>query len=166
MASDICGAETADGSPCQHPPSRADDKCHIHTEVTDPADVGRDPKLTRERQEAIAAMIEDGHSVTAAARANDVTKQTVMNWINRGENEDEGIYAEFFSRYTRARGEGEKQYLELIKELALEDGDHRFLASLMKQRYPDAWADTDTGVDATEITVSSDVVEVNEPTSH
>jgi len=54
------------------------------------------------------------------------------------------------------RGEGERQYLELIREMAKEDGDHRFLASLMKQRYPDSWGETDTGVDATNIEITVD----------
>jgi len=44
-------------------------------------------------------------------------------------------------------------------ELAKENGDHRFIASLMKQRYPDSWGETDTGVDADNVTieVSEDV---------
>jgi hypothetical protein len=45
--------------------------------------------------------------------------------------------------------------------MAKEDGDHRFIASLMKQRYPDSWGDTETGVEAdtVEINVSEDIAE-------
>jgi len=148
MSDEICGEPTADGSPCENPACRTDGKCWMHTETDNRQDPGRDSKLTKERQEAIAAMIEDGHSVTSAARSNGVTKQTVMNWLDRGETQENGIYAEFFDRYTRARGEGEKAYLELVKAMAKEEGDHRFLASLMKTRYPEAWQEADTGVDA------------------
>jgi hypothetical protein len=31
--------------------------------------------------------------------------------------------------------------------LARENGDHQFIASLMKQRYPDSWGETETGVE-------------------
>jgi transposase-like protein len=120
----------------------------MHTETENRQDPGRDSKLTKERQEAIAAMIEDGHSITSAARSNGVTKQTVMNWLDRGETQENGIYAQFFDRYTRARGEGEKTYLDLVMNMAEEEDDHRFIASLMKQRYPESWGDTETGVEA------------------
>jgi hypothetical protein len=36
--------------------------------------------------------------------------------------------------------------------------------SLMKQRYPDSWGETETGVDASEVTVESEVVEVTRDT--
>ena len=40
-----------------------------------------------------------------------------------------------------------------------EGGDLRFIASLMTQRYPDSWGDTETGVEAdtVKLEVSSDV---------
>ena len=150
MSDDVCGStDTTTGEPCQFSPG---DSCPWH-DTDSPPDTGRDSKLTKSRQEAIATMIEDGHSVTAAARSNGVTKRTVMNWIGQGKEQDEGIYAEFFHRYTRARGEGEKTYLELIKDMAQEEGDHRFLASLMKQLYQDSWDETETGVEADNVTI-------------
>lgn len=74
----------------------------------------------------------------------------------------ENEYTQFFERLTRAKGYGEEWYMKTIIELAEENEDHRFLMSLMKQRYPDSWSETETGVEATEITVESDVVEVTE----
>ena len=49
--------------------------------------------------------------------------------------------------------------MKTIIELAEENEDHRFLMSLMKQRYPDSWGDTETGVkaDTVKLEVSSDV---------
>jgi hypothetical protein len=91
-----------------------------------------------------------------------VSRNAVYSWIEKGEDQDEGIYADFHDRIRRAQGNGEDFYFSLALEMAKEDGDHRFIASLMKQRYPDSWADTETGVEATEINVTSDVVEVTE----
>jgi len=104
--------------------------------------------------------------MTSAARKTGVTPQTVINWMDKGkaakEDGKENEYTEFLERITRAKGEGEEYYFRTIVEMAKEEGDHRFLASLMKQRYPEAWDETDTGVEATEINVTSDVVEVTE----
>jgi hypothetical protein len=91
-----------------------------------------------------------------------VSRNAVYSWIEKGEDEDEGVYAEFHDRLTRAKGHGEDFYFGLALELAKENEDHRFIASLMKQRYPDSWGDTETGVEAAEITVESDVVEITE----
>jgi transposase-like protein len=114
-------------------------------------------------QEAIAADIEQGRSMRSAARKQDLTPHTVMNWMQRGEadleEDKENEYTEFFTRITRAKGYGEEWYLDTIMELAEENEDHRFLMSLMKQRYPDSWGETETGVDAdtVKLEVSEDV---------
>jgi len=160
---DTCGYIKDNGEPCQLPASRPDGRCHHHTEIDDQrANGGRDSKLTKEREEQIAQAIEQGKSINSASRMVGVTPQTVYNWLDRGEQQEEGLYADFFERITRAKGVGEDKYFSTIWELAKEQGDHRFLASLMKQRYPDAWDDTETGVDAADITVTSDVVEIDE----
>jgi hypothetical protein len=143
-----CGYETADGTACSHPACRPDGRCWIHTEAEEPADVGRDSKLTKERQEQIAQAIEQGKSVTSAARMAGVSRNAVYSWLDKGEDDETGVYAEFHDRITRARGHGEDHYFGLAMELAKENGDHRFIASLMKQRYPDSWGETDTGVEA------------------
>jgi transposase-like protein len=90
-------------------------------------------------------MIEDGHSIGAAARSNGITVQTFFNWMERGQEADSGPFMEFFDRITRARGVGEKQYVEAIVEIARETEDTATLMSLLKSRYPDAWADVDRG---------------------
>jgi hypothetical protein len=101
-----------------------------------------------ERQEKIAQAIEAGKSMTIAARKAGVSRNAVYSWIEKGEDQDEGVYADFNDRIRRARGEGEDFYLSLALQMAKENGDHRFIASLMKQRYPDSWGETDTGVEA------------------
>lgn len=164
MTDETCGYETSGGTPCELPACRDDGRCWHHTDLEEPEDVGRPTKLTYERQEQIARAIEEGKSMNSAARMAGVTPQTVHNWMERGEGEEEGVFAEFFERVARARGQGEDGYFETVLEMAKENGDHRFIASLMKQRYPESWGNTETGVDAADITVNSDVVEVTEET--
>jgi len=156
---ELCGAETTKGGTCQNDA----DSCPWHG-TDDPPENGRDSKLSMERQEKIAQAIEAGKSMTIAARKAGVSRNTVYSWIEKGEDQDEGVYADFHDRIRRARGEGEDFYLSLALQMAKENGDHRFIASLMKQRYPDSWGETETGVEAPEIQVSSDVVEITEET--
>jgi len=147
-----CGAETTSGEPCQNPA----DSCPWHN-TENPPENGRPSKLTHAKQEAIAADIEQGRSMRSAARKQDLTPQTVMNWMQRGESDLEedkaNEYTDFFERITRAKGYGEEWYMQTIIELAQENEDHRFLMSLMKQRYPDSWGDTETGVDANQVEI-------------
>lgn len=169
---EICGHEKVrDSEPCQFQAKYPDGKCGHHTECDEPVEKepkkqGRPSKLSYQRQEQICGAIEKGRSVESAARRAGVSVPTVYNWIDRGQSEveagKENEYTEFFKRFTQARGEGEEWYFSMAMEIAKEEGDHRFIASLMKQRYPDAWGDTETGVDATQIDVSSDVVEITE----
>lgn len=152
----VCGASTADETPCQQPACRNDGRCWLHTQTGDQADVGRDSKLTMERQEQIAQAIEQGKSMTSAARMAGISRNAVYDWLEKGETQTEGVYADFHDRVIRARGHGEDFYYGLALELARENEDHRFIASLMKQRYPDSWGETDTGVDSGEVTIKLD----------
>ena len=144
---ELCGHETTRGTPCQNPA----ESCPWHN-IESPPKNGRPSKLTHAKQESIAADIEQGRSMRSAARKQDLTPQTVMNWMQRGEGDLEdgkdNEYTDFFERITRAKGYGEEWYMKTIIDLAKENEDHRFLMSLMKQRYPDSWGDTETGVEA------------------
>lgn len=160
MGDDICGHPTADGTPCENPASEGD-SCWIPAHGGSAENHGRDPKLTKERQESIAAAIESGSSISEAARRNGIHRETFTNWMNRGEEQDEGIYADFFDRLTRARGEGEARYRKALIAIAEENGDTATLMAMLKQRYPEAWQDVDRGEQAgTTVEVSSDVVTV------
>jgi len=149
-----CGALKNDNEPCTFPGKYPDGKCGHHTEHDTGADrrEGRPSKLSYERQEKICGAIESGKSLNSAARMAGVDPTTVIGWADRGESEieagNENEYTEFYERLTRAKGHGEDRYFGLAMEMAKENGDHRFIASLMKQRYPDSWADTETGVEA------------------
>lgn len=158
---DICGAPTADGSPCQLPPSFPDDRCHHHTAHEGPEDAGRPTKLTRERQEQIASVIESGGSIREACRRAGINKLTFYNWMDRGEGETEGVFAEFFNRIVRARGEGEAKYRQTLLQLAEASEDTATIMAMLKQRYPESWGDVDRGEQAGGV-----VVNVSDPEEH
>jgi len=152
--SEECGHIKNDGEPCTFSPKYPDDKCGHHTEHDTGAErrEGRPTKLSYERQESIAQAIEDGRSISIAARKNNVSPKTVLNWAEKGEadleNGKENEYTEFFRRFRRAKGFKEEWYLETIHELAIEQGDHRFLMSMLRNEFKDEWGDAESGVEA------------------
>lgn len=145
MSEDICGEPTEDGTPCEHPACRTDGKCWIHTEADEGADVGRPSKLSYERQERIAADVEDGVPLVAACRINGITHETHDNWMEKGSEQDEGPHAEYFGRLARALGEDEKQKTQQMWEAAQKANDTATMLTVLKQRYPETWGNSDIG---------------------
>lgn len=144
-----CGStNTGSGEPCANPASEPDGKCWHHTEAGEQRRGGRDPKLTKQREEHICQAIEDGKSVTSAARMAGVHPATVYAWVDKGEDQEEGIYADFHERFVRARGYGEDTYFKLVFEIARDEGDTATLLSMLKQRYPESWGEVDRGEQA------------------
>ena len=164
-----CNAETEAGEQCKNAASD-NGYCWIPSHNPDiegdeyPA--GRSSKLTLERQERIASMIEQGHSMTAAARANGINKATLFNWMARGEAENtagnENEYTALYDRVTRARGTGEQNYVNHIRKLADESNDTAALISMLRQRYPESWGDVNRGKQAGGVNVYTEPSEVTE----
>lgn len=160
MSDELCGVETTKGHPCQN----KKESCPWHN-TENPPENGRPSKLSYERQEKIATAVESGKSLTSAARMAGISRNAVYDWLERGETDKqegkENEYVDFYDRLTRARGHGEDKYFSTVWQMAVEEGDHRFLASLMKQRYPNSWGETETGVDSdtVKIEVSENVKE-------
>lgn len=120
----LCGAETNDGTPCKHSASRDDGRCHIHTDIDDGSgSPGRPTKLTHQRQENIAQALEAGVGFKASCEAAGIDPSTGRRWLNIGEEQDEGIFSEFHTRITRARGVGKLDLSESIVQIAKERGD-------------------------------------------
>lgn len=145
---DKCGYSTGEDSTCSNP-AGDDGRCWIPTHGTDADDdtenpQGRDTKLTRQRQENIAAMLEDSHSIAAVCRCNGIDRSTFYEWLQKGDAQEEGIYAEFSDRVARARGAGERELVDEIMDKAREKGDTRTMLSVLKSRYPDSWGDAET----------------------
>ncbi len=164
MSSDTCNATTADGTPCANSACRSDGRCWIHTQTDESADNGRPTKLTKQREEGIASMIEEGHSQASAARAHGINPDTLTNWINKGKRQDQGIFSDFFGRIARARAYSEQQYVKQLRHMADDAGDADTLRWMLQQRFPESWGDTDTDVGSTEIeiTVDDEIDELHE----
>lgn len=154
---DLCGYET-DSGPCQNPATEGD-SCWIESHGGSVSGHGRDPKLTRERQEGIALMLEAGHSQAAAARAHGIRPQTISEWKAKGRENPESIYGDFTERIARARAEGEKQYVEQLRHLASEIQDTNTLRWMLQQRFPDSWNESDAigGSDAPSVKLPESV---------
>jgi transposase len=132
---DRCGAPTTTGKPCHRGPN-----CPYHQQ-NDAPETGRPTKLTRDRQERIASMLEKGHSINAATRANGISAKTYHEWVRRGENQDEGIFREFRNRVTRARAEGERRYIEKAQDAAIQSKNAQALLRMAQLQYPDSWGE-------------------------
>lgn len=138
---EICGStDTKSGDPCKTPAHL----CQWHGDESNP-DGGRPTKLTYERQEAIAAAIEDGEPVVAACRQNEISHQTHANWMERGRDQDEGVYAEYFGRLARALGHDQSKKTKQMWATAQAEGDVDAMLTVLKQRYPETWQDQDLG---------------------
>lgn len=169
MTDDICGYEdTSTGDPCKRTAGWGRDVdegyCKDHAEGESGPPAHRPTKLTKKREENIAQMIEDGHSMSAAARSNGITVQTFFNWMDRGADEEETICADFFERITRARGHGEKKYVDALVEIARENDDTATLMTMLKSRYPDEWGDANRGEQTAGVNVhleAEDTIEVD-----
>jgi len=138
MSDDICGVTCGDGTPCQNPAGE-NGFCWLpshNPDIDEDDGRGRPEKLTHERQEAIAADLEAGIPVKHAAPMNGIRKQTFYNWIERGEEQDEGVYADFFDRVTRAREQGKGGILRKAidaSEGKLENAEPRTLLKIYKE---------------------------------
>ena len=146
MTDETCGdygGTNADDEPCGRPAAWGRDAetgpCKTHV------DMGRPTKLTYENQEKIATVIEQGGSINEAARKVGVHRETVGNWMEKGSEQEEGIFADFFDRLTRARGQGEGAYRSALMQIAIENDDTATLMAMVKQRYPESWGDVERG---------------------
>jgi transposase-like protein len=150
---DRCGStETSSGEPCQRSAGWGREATtgpcadhHDGTERDHPGAGGRPTKLTYDRQESIAAAVEDGVPIVAACRENEIDPSTHRRWMNRGEQQDEGVFAEYCTRLARALGYDQRTKTQVLWETAEETGDTATMLTVLKQRYPETWQDQDLG---------------------
>ena len=97
--SDKCGStDTHSGEPCKNNASEDDGYCHLHTQ--DDENQRGHKKLSHDRQEKIAIALEQGVPLVAACRLNGITHKTHRIWMQKGEEQEEGPYAQYFQRLT------------------------------------------------------------------
>jgi len=145
---DKCGAELSDGGKCSFQVKYPDGRCGHHTDCDEPIEQendgpGRPTKLTKERQERIATAIEEGVPLVAACRLNGIVYKSHERWMERGEEQDEGIFAEYCQRVTRALGHDQNEKTQEMLEAANKQNDTGTMLTVLKQRYPETWGDTD-----------------------
>ena len=143
MTDNICGStETHSGEPCQNNPSEDDGHCWMHTNE---GEQRGHKKLSHDRQESMALALEEGVPLVAACRLNGITHKTHRNWMEKGEDESEGPYNDYFQRLTRALGHDQSEKTQELWEQAKRKGDTATMLTIIKQRYPETWQDQDIG---------------------
>lgn len=104
MTKDICGAECADGTPCQHPPN-CPVPSHSDPEAENPQ--GR-PSLLEEYEQDILTGARQGMTLEGCARLAGIDESTLHRWINK--------YDQFRKSLKRARAHGELTHLRSVND--------------------------------------------------
>jgi hypothetical protein len=99
--------------------------------------MGRPDKLTPDRQQKLIEAIVAGNYYETACAVAGVDYSTFRRWMQRGEEELQGKYREFFEALTRAEAEAETQAVA-IWQRAMPD-DWRAAQMFLERRHPDRW---------------------------
>lgn len=102
MTDDICGAECADGTPCEHPAGSCPVPSHSDPDAENPH--GRPSAYTDDRAAAAVKAARQGKSKSGAARAASVDRATLDRWLD--------AHPDFRAEFTRARAQGETRLFE------------------------------------------------------
>lgn len=105
MSDDICGAECADGSPCEHPAGSCPVPSHSDPDADNPQ--GR-PSLLDDYENDILTGARQGMTLEGCARLAGIDESTLHRWINK--------YDEFRKSLKRARAHGELQHLQSVND--------------------------------------------------
>lgn len=134
MNDEQCGVIKGNGEPCGYDAKYVDGKCGHHSTVT--ADNrGRPSKFTDKRARlAIEAAREESKSKRGCERDAGVAKGTIDNWLEQGHTfkTEDGLIANFFTAFTRARGDGESKCIQKARS---EDGDASFERFMLASSY-------------------------------
>jgi len=120
---DQCGAETAAGTPCQHPASREDGRCHHHTDLN-PMRGGRPSKFEDHRDDVIEAA-RDPIKTRDVARSVGIGKSTLYDWLDER--------PEFSDAFRRARAEAARDLVD--RGLADPDVDTGMIRFLLERTF-------------------------------
>lgn len=99
--------------------------------------MARPTKLDPERQERIVDAIRAGSYAEPACRAAGIAESTFYRWLQRGEAEDRGIYADFVQAVRCAEAEAEVHAIELVRAQMPEDW--RAAIAFLERRFPSRW---------------------------
>lgn len=98
-----CGHPTdgGDGPPCELPASKADDRCHHHTETDERSNGGREWAIDESDHEDILSAASEGFSKAGCARAAGVGEASLQRYLD--------AHDDFRSAFMRARHRGERR---------------------------------------------------------
>lgn len=99
---------------------------------------GRRSKLTPERQEGIVQALKAGNYLEVAARANGIDQSTLHDWVNRGEREKTGKYAEFAKAIRDAEAFAENRCVTLVATAA--QTDWKAAAWFLERKHAQKWS--------------------------
>lgn len=100
---DICGAECADGTPCEHPAGSCPVPSHDDPGAENPQ--GR-PSTLDEHEDDILTGARQGMTLEGCARVAGIDESTLHRWIDK--------YDDFRKSLKRARAHGELQHLQSV----------------------------------------------------
>jgi len=106
MTDDVCGHPTqgGDGPPCELPASKADGRCHHHTDTDERANGGREWAINESDHEDILTAAREGFSKAGCARAAGVGEASLQRYLDAHDS--------FRSAFMRARHKGERTLLK------------------------------------------------------
>lgn len=99
--------------------------------------VATSSKFTAQRRTRILEALRTGHSLTSAAALAGITRQTLYNWLARGEKSPDGQYGRFAQDVAVASAESADAAIKSVTG-AFED-DWRAAMEFLSRRFPDEW---------------------------
>lgn len=106
----------------------------------DSSKAGRHSKLTPEVQKKIVSAIRAGNYAQVAAKYAGIGESTYYNWLQRGRDENKGIYREFLEAVKRAESEAEVRTVALIHRHM--EGSWQAAMTYLERKFPDRWGRT------------------------
>jgi hypothetical protein len=99
---------------------------------------GRQTKLTTEVQDRIVAALRAGNYQETAAAYAGISRTAFFDWLERGRNEPESIYAVFLDAVEKAKADAEVRDVALIDKAA-HDGSWQAAAWKLERKFPNKW---------------------------
>lgn len=100
--------------------------------------MGRPTKLTQEVHDKIVTAIRAGNYIETAAAYGGIAKQTLYDWLKRGEADPGSAYGKFLDAVERAKADAEVRDLYLIDQAA-QDGSWQAAAWKLERKFPQKW---------------------------
>jgi hypothetical protein len=112
---DVCGAETTDGTPCQHPAGSCPVPSHSDPDADNPH--GRPSSFSEQKRDQIYTAVGAGLSVHDIASMAEISPDTLRRWTCCIDNLREGVITaddpcDFCEGYAQAHAEGAMAVIE------------------------------------------------------